>query len=180
MVFLNDSSPSSTVNSQFHVSIEKVSETTTDGNVAQFVLISSVNFSKVTDNTISNYSATLPNGAFLSVIISIFFLSFFVFFFLIHNHIYQFTRDTIIEFAGTNITYRNNTLKFALSVYNWPFLALSNSLLVFFKVSASSSTTLCSLKQWVIITVGDTSLYLVLSLLPKFLFLDENSFMETS
>jgi hypothetical protein len=60
----------------------------------------------------TNYSASLPNGANLLISLLLF------------------LQPTNISFAGASTTYASNTLKLTIRIEDWPFAALTNSLVV--------------------------------------------------
>jgi hypothetical protein len=78
-VTLNNTNPGGSVNSStnlFFISLKKIAETNGAAEIRE-ISIPAVGFSKNASvqglNTITNYSAVLPNGAFLSVIVSKFY-----------------------------------------------------------------------------------------------------------
>eukprot|EP00026_Physarum_polycephalum_P000327 Phypoly_transcript_00327.p1 GENE.Phypoly_transcript_00327~~Phypoly_transcript_00327.p1 ORF type:complete len:1631 (+),score=195.10 Phypoly_transcript_00327:260-5152(+) len=139
----------------FSISIKRIAET--DGYAdLRTVDIANIVFMKAEvvngKNIISNYSASLGNGASLNVIVS------------------QFEESsTPYTFAGTTTTYPAHTIKLNINVQNWPFLALANSLKVIFdakNANSNSKSTTCTNDedntgnlQWLLLVVDQTSLY---------------------
>jgi hypothetical protein len=85
-----------------------------------------------------------------------------------YNEMYQFEQTTPFEFAGSSTTFSPNTLKISVTILNWPFLSLSNSLSLSIDSKsegnnqeencAKSQSTTESL-QWIMVIVNDVALY---------------------
>jgi hypothetical protein len=145
-VIYNDSNPSVAVNasSQFQYNIHVTSLVKLDSNGTihftsvilylhtkgierhSAINVSSLVFDFVQHNTsniaATNYSSSLPNGAQLLISLLLF------------------LQPTNITFTGTTTTYVSNTLKLAIHIKNWPFAALSNSLMIAIGVTQLSSS----------------------------------------
>jgi hypothetical protein len=183
-VALNNTNPSGTVDSQnakFAISIRQIIEK--DKNLVEIrpVTISTVKFTKVDSssglNTISNYTAVLEFGAILTFLVSPLFFIYnyllFVYFLFKHSFttqkVYQFEEpSTPFSFAGETMTFPKDTLKFTVSVQNWPFQSLSNSLFIVFDSNSQPQSSVCSQTspgdsvQWILVFVNNVALYLYL------------------
>lgn len=79
--------------------------------------------------------------------------------------------ETQMEFAGVSTKYKSNNVKLAISISNWPFYMLSNTLVISLDsvyTQSSDSSNECVNKQenedenlrWFLATIDSVSLYL--------------------
>eukprot|EP00026_Physarum_polycephalum_P002376 Phypoly_transcript_02382.p1 GENE.Phypoly_transcript_02382~~Phypoly_transcript_02382.p1 ORF type:complete len:938 (+),score=119.17 Phypoly_transcript_02382:92-2815(+) len=139
---------------RFVISIKSISEMH-GADILRTIDMSSVNFTLATVNSglniISNYSAKLENLAMVNVIV------------------WQFgEKSTDITFAGTTTSYAAKTLKLSVTIQNWPFYALANSLAIVMDSGGSSGNQNACVSdktdesgslQWVLFVINDLSLY---------------------
>lgn len=83
---------------------------------------------------------------------------------------WQFGEITTLNFAGTTSTFTPDTIKLSVTIRNWPFASLSNSLSIVMEATESQQNNLCvnenedsnNSLRWVMIVVDDVALYLLL------------------
>eukprot|EP00026_Physarum_polycephalum_P000868 Phypoly_transcript_00869.p1 GENE.Phypoly_transcript_00869~~Phypoly_transcript_00869.p1 ORF type:complete len:1150 (+),score=116.12 Phypoly_transcript_00869:388-3837(+) len=142
---------------KFSISIKSISEFTNAHALVYSISLAEIEFSLTKEqngeNTKFNYSASLKNGAFISVIL------------------WQLGQATSLEFAHVNTTYPADTIKIYMDIFAWPFRALANSLEIVLDSSSSASggksTKNCvnsqedesSSLQWLLVVVDDVALY---------------------
>ena len=131
-VTLNTTNPGGIVdssNTQFFVAIKRIAETRGNSEIRS-VAIATVGFAKADTmsgrNKISNYTATLENGAFISIIVSFVFHLFNFFYFYLLSYTIYFVLLDILLFDGI----QGNPIRGAFNVLSirWDQLHLPDAL----------------------------------------------------
>lgn len=158
---------------QFSLNVTKIMELNSVGESVREVSTLDLNFTMINStsgiNNIYNYSSYLENGAYFSLIVSLYFIIIYLVFLSIFwvLKVYEFLEDTDFNFAGTLNSFSKNTLKFGVTVYNWPFLSLSHSLGIIFDSPQPDQEVTCTQNnkdlggslQWFLVVVDGISLY---------------------
>lgn len=142
---------------KFQISIKEVAEIRVNNNnnyqvIRSFPLLGVMFFLNETydgANKKLNYTASLPNDATLSIIISTilsyYFFSYLFFPLLYYSlinefgYMWQFEETTQVELASMTSTFQPHTIKLNVKIDNWPFLSLSHSLSIRFNNDVADS-----------------------------------------
>jgi hypothetical protein len=85
------------------------------------------------------------------------------------KHLWQFGEPTTINFAGTTIDFSSHSLKISVTIQNWPFFELANSLAITMDALAMDNSpkrqSCVNYNEdegnllWYIVVINDVSLY---------------------